>query len=418
MASKRFERLTSRGASGRIMRVAVDFQNERLDIDVPDDRLIADWHGPSGVAPADVPGLVLKALEAPLDYPPLRQAIVPGDRVAIAHDGDVSCARALLATLFSLLEAAGVDRGAVTVVVPPGDHAELSRLVPEGAALVVHDPDDREQLRYLANTSEGRRIYLNRHLSDADLVIPAGRIGYDPILGYRGPWSAIYPGLGDRDTAGSLRERLTGEAPDRERPRPALIESSEVSWLLGCQFHLGLVAGVNGPAAVVAGLESAVRDRGALVLDAAWSFQAESAADLVVVGIGRPGMAAGFDDLAEGLATAVRLVRRGGKIAALSRVTGEIGPALGSLIGIDDPRLAPQAVRGHEAAPDYPAALLLANALAWADIYLLSGLASETVEDLSMIVLDRADEARRLVAASHSCLFASQAELIRGSVAS
>ena len=47
---------------------------------------------------------------------------------------------------------------------------------------------------YLAATKEGRRIYLNRSVIDADVVIPVGRIGFHPIMGYRGPWSVIFPG--------------------------------------------------------------------------------------------------------------------------------------------------------------------------------------------------------------------------------
>ena len=41
-----------------------------------------------------------------------------------------------------------------------------------------------------------------------------------------------------------------------------------------------------------------------------------------MVGIGGPGAAATIDDLAEGLATACRLVQHGGKIVVLSRARG------------------------------------------------------------------------------------------------
>ena len=399
------------------MRAAVNFQDERLDLEVPDDRLVAEWHGPVGVTSADARALILEALETPRDYPPLRQAVIPGDRVVIALDVEVFAPRPALEAIGAVVRGAGVDPGSITVLASRGDRTDLDDLMPEGVALAVHDPDDRAQLAYLASTSEGRRIYLNRHLTDADVIVPVGLLGYDSVFGYRGPWSLIYPGLSDRETARSFRAKATDALPDRERPWPTLAEASEVSWLLGSQFHLGLVAGVSGPIEAVAGLESAVRDQGARAVDRSWTFRAETRAELVVVGIGRPGVPARIDDLAEGLSTATRLVRRGGKIVALSRAEGAIGPALARLIKAGDPRLGPAPLRGHEDDPDYPAAHQFARALAWADVYLLSALGQGAVDDLSMIALDHPEEARRLVAASASCLLVSQAERVRAVVA-
>src|SRR5262245_12963766 len=98
------------------MRVAVDFQDERLDVEVPEGRLLADWHGPAGVAARDVEPLVREALERPRQYPPLRQAVVPGDRVVIALDATVPAAREVLAAVSDTLVRAGVDRGSITVL--------------------------------------------------------------------------------------------------------------------------------------------------------------------------------------------------------------------------------------------------------------------------------------------------------------
>jgi hypothetical protein len=395
------------------MRVAVQFQDERLDLEVPDGRPFAEWHGPSGVtSSSDVRGLVLGALENARDYPPLRQVVVPGDRVVIAFDVEIPFPQEVLRAVFEVLRGSGVDSASITVLATRAEPA-LTSLASEGVALSVHDPDDRNHLAYLASTSGDRRIYLNRLLTDADVVVPVGLLGYDPIVGYRGPWSLLFPSLSDRETLTSFRAKATDRLPDHEHPWATLAESSEVSWLLGSQFHVGIVAGTGGPIEAIAGLESSVRSQGMSAVDGAWSFQADSRAEVVVVGIGRPGASAGIDDLAAGLTTATRLVRRGGKIVALSRIEGEIGPALNRLIKAGDPRLGSAPLRGHEDDPDHLAALQIARALAWADVYLLSALGEDAVEDLSMIALDRPEEARRLVAASDSCLLVSQAERVR-----
>ena len=250
---------------------------------------------------------------------------------------------------------AGVEADAITVLTPPGPDPLSDRAVAllKGVVRTVHDPDDRDRLAYLATTSQGRRVYLNRLMTDADVVVPIGRVGYDPVLGYRGPWSLLFPELSDRETARSYRSTTSSDWPDRDQPRPTLSEAAEVSWLLGTQFHLGIMAGTRGPAEVIAGLESVVRTDGSRLLDQAWTFESPTTAQLVVVGIGQPGVPSTLEHLAEGLANATRLVERGGKIVALSRASGTIGPAFRRLIDLDDPRLAPAALRGHETDADY-----------------------------------------------------------------
>lgn len=394
------------------MRVAVAFQNERLELEIDEERLVGRWDGPPA-AGGDARALVLNALERPRDYPPLRQAVVPGDQVVIAFDPEVPDASAVLAAARQVLQEAGVEPNAITVLSP----AATDEPLPPGVTLQVHDPDDRTHLAYLATTKDGHRVYLNRWITDADFVLPIGRLSYDPVLGYRGPWSAIFPDLADADARRALRAQVSDERPDPEQPRPALSASVEVSWLLGSQFHLGLLGGVSGLAEVVAGLESSVRDQGVRALERLWSFETTSRADLVVAGIGRPGRATSIEELAEGLTTASRLVQRGGKIVALSRAEGTFGPAVQRLFGADDPRGGATALRGHETDVDYPAAQQLARVLAWADVYLLSALPTDEVEDLSIIALERPEEARRLVAAARSCIVLSQAERTRAAAA-
>jgi lactate racemase len=398
------------------MQVAVKFHDERLEFDLPAEGLVGSWRGPEGLAPAEAAALLRRALEDPLDFPPFRQMFVPGDRVAIALDAGLAEVRAVLSVLGDVLRQAGVASEEVTVVSTPDGRADLAGELSEGMNLEIHDPNDRGRLAYLATTAEGRRIYLNRHLTDADVVIPVGRLGYEPILGYRGPWSVIFPGLSDQETAVSYRQRLSDDPPGRAFPRPRLDEPFEVSWLLGTRFQVGLVPGTTGLVEVVAGLAESVRDRGITAIDRLWSFQPESRAELVVVGIGTPGPHAGIEDLVEGLVTAMRLVQHGGKIVALSRARGPIGPSLRRLIDAGYPKNMPAALRGHDADADSIAGRRLAQVLAWADVYLLSALDGQVVEDLSMVPLNRLEDARRLAAASSSCLLVSQADLTRGVV--
>ncbi len=394
------------------MHVAVEYQDERLDFELPEDHVVASWVGPPGLEPSRGVEALRGALERPLDYPPLRRIVVPGDRLVIAFDQTIAPARGFLEAITQTLDEAGVGPDNITVVAPR-DGAGLEDALPPGVTLVVHDPDDRGELAYLATTKQGRRIYLNRHLTDADVVVPVARLGYDPVVGYRGPWSLLFPELSDRATIKAIRSQSSRETANNPRSRalPKLDESFEVSWLLGSQFHVGLVPASTGFIEAVAGRETTVRDSGLEALDRHWQFQAASRADLVVVGIGQPGFPTTLENLAAGLLTATRLVRHGGKIVALSRASGKLGPALRGLCSLDDPREAATRLRGHESDDDYLVARHLAQALAWADVFLLSALPEQVVEDLFLVALDSPQQAQRLVAKSGSCLFVSRAEL-------
>ena len=393
------------------MHVEVAFQDERIDLEVPEGRLVGAWHGPRGVAGSDLAPLLDEALEHPHAFPPLRQAVVPGDHVVIALGADVPEATEAITAVCRVLEHAGVAPRDITLVVEPEAPEVRVSDLPPGILLHRHDPEDQTHIAYLSNTAEGRRVYLNQELTDADLVVPIGRLAHDRVLGHRGPWGVIFPGLSDAPTRQAYRAWAAHVKPGGKQLPRTLKESVEVSWLLGCQFQLGLVPGITGVAEVLAGEGPTVVERGTAAVDRAWGFQAEARAELVVVGVGRPGEKTGIDDLARGLANATRLAQHGGKIVVLSRAEGEVGPALRRLRNVDDPRAALAVLKGHEADSDHAAACQIAQTLAWADVYLLSALGRDLVEELSMIPLDRPEETQRLVSVSGSCLVVSQADL-------
>jgi nickel-dependent lactate racemase len=398
------------------MQVPVAFQDEQLAVELSGDSLIGSWEGPPGIDEPEIAELVRNALEQPRDFPPVRQMVVPGDRVTIAVDPSSSTAPHVLRVVGEILFASGVEHGDVTVLKCAGVTGSLSGDLPPGMLVVEHDPADRSRMAYLSTTKEGRRIYLDRHLTDADVVIPVGRLGYDPVLGYRGPWSVIFPGLSDVETNAAYRHGLAADPPDRISPRIRLDETFEVSWLLGSQFHLGLVPGRVGLAVALAGLAEPVRDHGIRNVDRLWRLQVPARANCVVAGIGAPGREAGLSELVDGLVTASRLVSQGGKIVALSRASGVMGPSLQRLTAADDAREAAAALRGHDDEIDSIDGRRLAQVVAWADVYLQSGLDRQVVEDLFMVPFEHFDDVARMVSRSGSCFVISRADLTRAVV--
>ena len=396
------------------MRVGLGFRSDRLEFDVPDDRLIGAWDGPSDLGLDAYRDRLARALDAPIDDPPLHRIVVPGDRVVLSIDPEVPDVSRTVAAVAGVLIEAGSEsiQGIAMGPLPASERDDW----PESVPLIVHEaaPTDPETMAYLASTEAGRRVYLPRSLTEADVVVSIGLLGFDEVLGYRGPWSTLFPGLGDQASRLEGRRSALGVG----RRGPLLEESGEVSWLLGCFFHLGVLPGIRGAADVIAGEAGAVREAGLRAIDDAWTFRPETRADLVIAGIGRPGRPTGIRELALGLSTAAALVRRGGKIAALSDASGPIGPALGRLAHQDDPgRGVARALRGLEDEADYLDARLIGEALQWADIYLLSAFDEDLVDNLGMIPLASPDEAARLAAAAPSTLIVDNADRTRGLVA-
>jgi hypothetical protein len=402
-------------SGGLRMRIVVDYHEERLELELAGDRVVGSFRGPSGIAVADRAAAIAEALGRPREFPPASTLFVSGDRVAIALDSRFPGATTALSVLLPIIRDAVGETGEITVVATPESGSDLARALSAGVGFVVHDPSDRNQLAYLATTQGGRRIYLNRHLTDADVVVPIGEIGFDPLLGHRGPWSVLFPGLSDEET----RRNDDGSTPPDILADPAarIDESFEVGWLLGSQFSLGFVPGRFGFAEVVAGLGTSVRDQGIKALERDWNFRAETRAELVIAGIGRPGARSGLEELVAGISLAAGLVQRGGKLVVLSQAEGMLGPSMRRLIAAGEPRQGAKALKAHATDADHTIATLLNQALDWADVYLLSDLDPQVVEDLSMVPLGKASEATRLAAGGQSCIVLSQAELARVVVA-
>jgi nickel-dependent lactate racemase len=230
-----------------MMHVSVQFQGERLEFEVDDARVVACWEGPTGMATTVASAAARGILEQPWDFPPFRQMIVPGDRVTIALDATIVRPQTILEVLVQMLREAGVEAEEVTILATSGSH-RFENVAGPDIKVVVHDATDRTELAYLAATNQGRRIYLNRHLTDADAVIPVGRLGYDPIMGYRGPWSVVFPELSEMAAIDTHRGRFHDEADDLTgaRSKANLDESFEAGWLLGSQFQVGIVPGTSG----------------------------------------------------------------------------------------------------------------------------------------------------------------------------
>lgn len=140
-----------------------------------------------------IESLIQKALDAPLNYPPLSESIFPGDRVAILIQNALPAARETLESLIRVLEKLRIETADILVVVPstmkrPFELVENSKADPETKMpatwkmksddrvtplrFEVHVTDDEQAVSYLAANEQGDPIYVNRSLCDSDVILP------------------------------------------------------------------------------------------------------------------------------------------------------------------------------------------------------------------------------------------------------
>ncbi len=195
------------------------------------------------------------ALANPIGTPKLRDLARGKRRVAI-----VTCdktrsvpSRITLPRILDELEAAGLDRASVTILVATGLHKGETmtdlreRLGDEllgGLDPIIHDSDDQNQLISLGHLRSGTPLSLNKVVVESDLVVVESTVEPHFFAGFTGGSKMILPGLAGTDTI--LRNHAWNNIDD-SRSRYGVLDNSvraegnETLRYLGKTFALNLV---------------------------------------------------------------------------------------------------------------------------------------------------------------------------------
>ena len=381
------------------------------------ERLLSFYPGPRPLE--NVRAAIGESLAHPLDFPALRQAFVPGDRIVVTLDRHVPSAAEVIAEVWKVCESAGVEPGGILVLQPAAlmgpRPADPRRLLPaeirDAVQWKIHDPTDEVATGYLASSASGERLYLAREVLDADFVLPIASLGFDSVQGRRSATSSFYPGLSTTQAFSKSHGQGHSElGPDDERPLGQMVQ--ELGWLLGIQFAIQVMpsSGHGGASHVLAGHPDLIAQRGRALLDDTWRIRAEQRGETVVVSIPTgDGEATAWEHIGAALEAASRLVVREGRIIVLSDIAGEPGPGIELLRSGRSAKAALKPLR-MESPPDLVAASQIAAAADWASVYLLSQLSSTLVEDCFMTPLESEGEVTRLLASCDGCIVIAGAQ--------
>ncbi len=196
------------------VRVRLAYGEEGLDVDLPADRTTVVE--PTYVAaPDDQAGLLRRALREPVDGPPLRELVRPGQTVAISMcDGTRPQPRHLMVPAV-LDELDGIVAPEdVVVLVATGTHrgntdAEIRAMLGDAAdrvRVVNHDARDDSSLVWLGRHGDGVPVFLNRLWVEADVRVTTGFVEPHFFAGFSGGPKLVAPGLAGLETVLTLHD--------------------------------------------------------------------------------------------------------------------------------------------------------------------------------------------------------------------
>ena len=389
--------------------------NSTVRISLPEDVILGDYRTPQGDPLDDVSAAVAAALDAPIDFPPLRRATVPGDRVAITIDQGIPQLPYVLAGCIHSLTQDHIDPGDICLIFADQHDFEQTNLsdtlpteISAAIQISLHDPANEKQVAYLAASTDGQPIYMNRKVVEADVVLPISTFRLQDSFGYLGVHSGLFPTFADEKT--QKRFRLAGVNEWREQFQRFCTETDEAAWLLGVLFTLQIVPGSGSSIIhVLAGDAHSVSAHGKTICDNVWRKQAPSRAALVVATIEGGPEQQSWENLSRALFSATQVVRDDGAIVLCTDLTRSPGTSLRRLSSSQTDELLLREIRQNPSQDSLSAALLL-EARQRARVYLLSGLPADDVEQLGMACVTSEDELDHLSQQFDSCILVSNAQ--------
>ena len=183
-----------------------------VDFEIPENQLLYELVGRNRPRISNLGEAYLTALDHPIDSPPLRDIVKPGDSVVITVS-DITRGWQKnydsLPFLLDYLNKAGVSDENVTIIIAVGAHRQntpeefielCGPKICHRVRVVNHNAWDDDNMVYLGKTSRDTPVSINRLAVEADKLILTGGVIYHYMVGYGGGRKSIMPGISSNET--------------------------------------------------------------------------------------------------------------------------------------------------------------------------------------------------------------------------
>jgi len=323
------------------MRVTLDYGKTGLDVELPDGNIV----GPLSIQPmeplADPAGAVAAKVTSPTGTQPLLE-LARGRTSACIAICDITRPvpnQVILECLLPTLEAAGIPRQEILVLIATGMHRpnegdELVELV--GAEIAAnyrvenHHGTIRDEHTYLGESPRGVPVWIDSRYVEADLKITTGLIEPHLMAGFSGGRKLICPGLAALETV------KVWHGPDFiEHPKadcgildgnPVHEENTAIGQMAGCDFIVNVTLDeqrrVTG---VVAGNMIDAFQEGVELIRGVVTAEVSEACDVVVTSSAGYPLDTTFYQAVKGLTGALPIVKEGGRIIIAAGLSEGVG---------------------------------------------------------------------------------------------
>lgn len=347
------------------------------------------------------------ALSSPLDFPPLDQALVPGDQLVLAVDPACPSLVEVVTNTVAWFHQRGAAEANMRIVLGADGQwstEELAALITQRCGLSIdieqHSYDDPEQIAYVAANEASDPIYLNRSLVDADVVIPISAARTHGSIDYFGAFG-IFPLFSDRATR--TRFYSLPSLVDAQQHAQLTAWADQAAWWVGALIGIEVIPLERDQASkILSGQLSALEAAAQQALLAQWNEPVVEGPVVVAAIDGAP-QAQSWLSVARALAAAEKKVAAGGAIVLATQLSQPVGAGLRRL---RDPQKSATAIAkklAQDPSEDALAASLILQATGDHHVYLISELRSDTVESLGVSAIADGPQLARLLEQFDSC---------------
>ncbi|MDR3562772.1 MAG: nickel-dependent lactate racemase [Negativicutes bacterium] len=320
---------------------SLKYGKTEFPLSIPAQQLVCEIVGKEFPPLPDLEKAVREALARPIDAPPLREIVRPGEKVVVTVSDITRIWQRMdkvLPIILDELNAAGVPDDNITILIVVGAHrqntdSEFRDLCGENIChrvrVLNHDAWDEPNMVYLGKTSRGTEVRVNRLVAEADRVILTGGIIYHYNAGYGGGRKSVLPGcssvktiqqnhllllgpnLGDGSDPSCMSGKLKGNAAHEDM--------MEIAAFVKPDFILNLVpTSDGGVAGIFAGNWVSAWLEGTKLVDELYGVEIPAKADIVITTAGGYPKDINLYQTGKTMDNACYAVKKGGVVILLS----------------------------------------------------------------------------------------------------